>query len=143
MKTLFVYTILLQFSSNIFCAPLRSEEEAKKIANNMMNLVAEEQYNEAFSSVKGYWPIPEEEVTNLAILTKNQLLSTKGRFGDVIETEFIRSDKIGKSYIRYIYIQKFEKHATRWQIVFYKPKESWLVNSVIWDDQTHELFNMP
>lgn len=107
-----------------------------------MSLVGEEKYEQAFESVGEHWPLPEAEITKLAMLTNKQMESVSERFGKVLGSEFIREDKIGESYIRYVFIQKCENHATRWMFIFYRPKQEWVVNSVKWDDKTEVLFDM-
>lgn len=107
-----------------------------------MSKIGEEQYTVAFDMMIEHWPLPKEEIQNLAYQTKSQLTMVASRFGSVTGTEFIRSDEIGESYRRFIYIQKFERHATRWMIVFYKPREEWVVNAVYWDDKTTALFDL-
>ena len=126
----------------LFGGILESEESARTVADSFMEKVSSESYSEAFEYLTEFWPLPKEEIMNLAYQTNSQLSMVGNRFGSVLGSEYIRQDKIGESYIRYIYIQKFEAHATRWMIVFYKPKKEWIVNLVVWDDQTHGLFDM-
>lgn len=123
-------------------APLTSEKEAKELAEQFMNLIAKGSYHEAFDQVKSYWPIPAAEIDNMAYQTGEQLKMASERFGKLLGQEFIQSNSIGKSYIRYIYIQKFENHAARWMIVFYRPSTEWKVNLIYWDDKTHDLFGI-
>jgi hypothetical protein len=86
--------------------------------------------------------MPEAEIDNLAYQTATQLKMAAERFGKLLGSEFIQSNKIGESYVRYIYIQKFANHATRWMVVFYRPSDEWKVNVIVWDDKTHELFDL-
>ena len=62
------------------------------------------------------------------------------RFGASIGQEFIREEKIGDSMARLIYINKFEKHATRWMFYCYKGKTGWVINTFKFDDKWIELF---
>jgi hypothetical protein len=39
-----------------------------------------------------------------------------------------------------LYIQTFENHGLRWQFIFYKPRNEWLLDNIQWDDQISLLF---
>ena len=143
MKIL-IRVLLLQISGLIsLAASIETEDDCRRLADRAMVLVGKGEYDEAFSSVKADWPLPPEEMNRLAKLTKEQLAKVSERFGDVVGTEFIRQDSIGRSYIRFTYIQKFERHATCWHFIFYKPKNVWLLNGLTWDDSTQLLFELP
>lgn len=121
---------------------LKSEKDIKKLADDFMAEISKGFYKEAFNMLKPFWPLPETEINNLADQTESQLKTVANRFGKLLGFEYIQSNRIGDSYIRFMYIQKFANHATRWMIVFYRPLEEWIVNAVVWDDKTHELFEM-
>jgi len=140
MKTItFIFAVVVASSTAV---PLTSEKDAKDLADKFMNLVGKGSYREAFDQVKLHWPLPAPEIDNMAYQTETQLKMVTERFGKLLGQEFIQSNSIGKSYLRYIYIQKFENHATRWMVVFYRPSKEWKVNAINWDDQTHELFKI-
>lgn len=136
--TLLITTILI--ATSITKAELKSESDLRAVADKFMEQVAEAKYKAAFYGVKKHWPMPTEEIDNLAFQTKQQLEMAGTRFGKLIGYEFVEEKSIGESYIRYVYLQKFQNHATRWQIVFYRPETEWKVNVIVWDDKTHELF---
>lgn len=123
-------------------ASLSTDADTKKLADQFMTLTAEGSYDKAFALMKPHWPMPAAEIDNLAYQTQSQLKMASERFGKLVGSEFIQTNKIGESYIRYIYIQKFSNHATRWMIVYYRATTEWKVNAVVWDDKTPELFNL-
>ena len=49
--------------------------------------------------------------------------------------EFAGTLRLGGSFVRRVYVQKYEKHAIAWVFTFYRPGEKWLVNSVRFTDQ--------
>ena len=109
--------------------------ETKQISTAFMGLVAEEKYSEAYKSLVPYWFIPEHEVNALIYQTEQQMPQIRARFGKSLSYELVRSEDVGESIIKDIYIQKFENHALVWMIIYYKAKDSWKVNSVIFNDQ--------
>lgn len=140
MKKLTLLAIIL-FSPHIFAAMLKSEEDAKNLCHKSATEFSRGEINKSFDTVKPYWPIPVDEITNLSYQTKSQLDRIKDRFGRVLSAEFIETQKAGSSFLKYSYAIKFEKHAVRYTCIFYKPKNDWVVNTVSWDDSIHLLFH--
>ena len=143
MKTtglIFIVVGSLVLSSS--ATPLKSEADTKKLADNFMQLVGKGSYSEAFNLMKPEWPLPVAEIDNLEYKTESQLKMAAERFGKLVGYEYIQSNRIGESYVRYVYIQKFTKHATRWMVVFYRPLDEWKINLIVWDDKPHTLFEL-
>jgi len=132
--------LVLAMSAPLAHAGLKTEEETRKYADSIVAKAGEGETKEAFELTKKHWPLSPDEIDNLAYQTESQLKMAKARFGDMIGHEFIMEEKIGKSFVRYQYIVKFEKHAVRWMLIFYKPKDEWVLNMVSWDDQIQLLF---
>ena len=124
-----IFGLCLAFTAS--AAPLKSTKDTKILADNFMQDIGKGAYADAFNKIKPHWPIPVAEIDNLAYQTESQLKMAADRFGKLLNTEFIQSNKIGESYIRYIYIQKFKNHATRWMVVFYQPLNEWQVNVIV------------
>jgi hypothetical protein len=120
--------------------PLASLAEARKMADNAVELFQQEKFAEGYESLKPWWPLPPVEIDSLANQTDQQWPMVKQRFGKSLGTEFIRESKAGNSFAQYVYIQKFQRHAVRWVFMFYKPENTWLINSVSFDDSVSLLF---
>ena len=119
--------------------PLKTEKETRALADSIMEKVGVEEYQAAFELAKPYWPVGVGEIEGLAEKTKTQIKGIEPRYGKIVGKEFIGSVKLGDSYQRYSYILKLEKHSLKWNIVFYKPKDTWLVNLIFWNDKPSEL----
>jgi len=110
------------------------------LSDQFMEFVKLEKYPEAFESLKPHWPLEEANFKALVDSTVTQMKVQKKTFGAVTGTEFIRAEKIGNSFLRLTYLQKFEKSAFRWRITFYNSSDKWLVNAVSWDHSLDPLF---
>jgi hypothetical protein len=132
--------IILALPSSIYAQELKSIEQTKELATKATNLFGERKLREGFTVLKKYWPLPESEIENLINQTEMQWTMVDQRFGKPISVEFVREEKIASSFIKYLFIQKFENHAIRWEIIFYKPKRQWKVNNIKWDDDIKQLF---
>ncbi len=116
-----------------------SEQETKSLTDQAMWMFHSEKIPKAYNILLPYWPVPESEVQSVISQTQDQWPTITDRFGKSIGFEYIKTQRVGKSLMKHLYIQKFTYHAIRWQFVFYKPKDKWLVNLVRFDDKVEEL----
>jgi hypothetical protein len=123
-----------------FGESLSTLAETRKLADKAVGLFREEKITEAYGVLKPYWPLAPVEIDSLANQTTTQWPLVTQRFGSSLGTEFIRERKAGESFVQYIYLQKFERHAIRWLLVFYKAQDRWVINSVSFDDSIGALF---
>ena len=49
-------------------------------------------------------------------------------------------ERIGTSFVRYTFLQKYERYAMRWTFSFYRPKDGWMTSTFKWDDQIEALY---
>ena len=68
---------------------------------------------------------------------KQQTKSGLPLYGKLLGYEFIKKEKFGKSIVRLLYTLKSEKGPTIWEFYFYKPKNTWFLANVIFNDQFH------
>lgn len=141
MKKLYLLAIcLLAFPASLFAESVATVAEARKVADKAVGLFKEEKFVEGYEFLKPYWPLPPVEIDSLANQTNTQWPVVRQRFGKSLATEFVTEKKVGTSFIQYIYLQKFQRHAIRWVFVFYRPADRWLINSVSFDDGISVMF---
>lgn len=139
MKTILLLASLA-FSYSAFAAGFKTEKDARVFSDNMMELVIASKFEEALSSAKPYWPLPAVEIDGMANQITQQWPMIDQRFGRSISKEFIKEKRIGKSFLRYYYLHKFENHSIYWQIDFYKPRNEWKINSLVFLDTLERLY---
>lgn len=49
------------------------------------------------------------------------------------EVELVRTERIGQSYLRLTYLERFERHGWMWQFVFYRTPAGWKNTGLNWD----------
>jgi hypothetical protein len=141
MKNVKYLAFLLSFfASTLAAEPLKNVRATKRLAENVVLMVKDNSTDQAFKDLKSHWPLSGEELDTLLAHTKEQRKVVTERFGKSLGVEFLRTEALGDSLVRHIFIEKFEKHALKWQISFYKPQDAWIVNSVYWDDKISELY---
>jgi hypothetical protein len=136
-----VLLLAIFFSLTATADPIKSVDGTKRLCQKAADAFGAGDPKKSMEILKPHWPLPVEEINNLAYQTENQLKMVSSRFGEILGADFVGTKIAGNSFVRHTYIGKFEKHAVRYICVFYKPKEEWVVNSVYWDDQTPALFD--
>jgi len=141
MKIIIGFVIIL-ISSLAHAESLASRDEARSLADNMINHFIEKEFTEGLALAKPYWPLPEVEIDGLANQIATQWPIIDQRFGQTTGQEFVREERIANSFVRYYYLQKFQNHAIYWYVSFYKPSDKWIVNGVTFLDDLSPLFEI-
>ncbi len=66
---------------------------------------------------------------------KRQTESGLQQLGKILGFELIREEKFGTAIIRFVYLLKLEKSPTIWEFYFYKPKATWFLVNLMFNDQ--------
>ena len=141
MKTT-IAIVLLFVSSLAVADTIDSTQETRLLADKMISHFVKKEFQRGLALAKPYWPLPEVEIDGLANQIANQWPIVDQRFGQTTGQEFIREERIGKSFVRYYYLHKFENHAIYWQITFFRPLDKWKVNEVTFKDSLEPLFQI-
>jgi hypothetical protein len=139
-KMAFAVTILFLMAASSHAATLDSKDAARKLTDQVMAKVGSGDIEGGLLVMKPYVIIPESEFNVTLEQTKLQLPAMQGRFGKIIGTEFISEKVVGKSLLKIVQIQKFEKHIMRWNFIFYNPDGKWVLNSFYFDDNIRAMF---
>ena len=129
-----VVLFLIMTTATVSAATLESKDAAKKLTDQIMIKVASGDIEGGFLLMKPYLIIPESEFNVVVEQTKLQLPAIQGRFGKTLGYEFISEKVVGKSLLKIVQIQKFEKHIMRWNFIFYSPDGKWVLNTFNFDD---------
>lgn len=120
---------------------LPNKDGAKKLAESVMKKVEVGKSAEALDLLKPYLIIPVAEFDVMKNQLTMQAPMVEQRFGKTISVELADIEEVGDSLMLVMYIQKFEKHLMRWKFYFYKPKDSWVLNTLNTDDKIQLMFN--
>ena len=142
MKTIaiLVFVLFVLVTTTVQAATLDSKEAARKLTDQVMAKVASGDFNGGLILMKPYLVIPESEFNVMLEQAKLQLPAIQGRFGKIVDIEFISEKMVGKSLLQIVQIQKFEKHIMRWRFIFYNPEGKWVLNTFNYDDNIRSLF---
>ena len=135
---LIVLTIIVAQSAS--AAPLKEISETKSLSNKIMQHFLKADFVEGLEIAKAYWPLPPVEIDSLANKINTQWSIVQQRFGKPTGMEFIQEERLGKSFVRFYYLHKFENHAIYWKFTYYKPKNEWILNGINMEDDFDILF---
>ena len=135
MNRLLVIIALVFMSSASHALDLADTEATRKLSDNAATLIGEGKLKEAYETLKPYWAIPDHEVDAIIYQTETQRGPIATRFGKSLSIEHIKTESIGDVFVRHIYLERFEKHALAWIFMYYRPKDRWLVNAVIYSPE--------
>ncbi len=134
------FFFLAFFSVTASADTLKSDTEAKQLAEQVMVQVAKENIADAFKLMKPYAIIPATEIDSVALQSKAQRDRLGTRYGKSIGYEYIGEKRVGESLLRLTYIEKTTKHAMPWVFYFYKSPSGWVMNSFSWNDTVDVVF---
>ena len=139
MKYLLI-SLLLAVSTNANADGFKTESEVMLFADQLVTKFVKNDFKNALDSAKPYWPIPAVEIDAMLNQINQQWPLVKQRFGKATGKELVQTKRIGKSFIRHIYLHKFENHSIYWQIDFYKPRDQWKINTLVFLDTLDTLY---
>ena len=139
MKTWLIILTLIA-AQTVSADTLKKPQETKTLSNRIMQHFLKEEFVKGLDLAKEHWPLPPVEIDGLANKIKTQWAIVQQRFGKPTGMELVKEEKISNSFIRYYYLHKFEKHAIYWEFVFYKPKNKWVINGIVFKDDLNLLF---
>jgi parvulin-like peptidyl-prolyl isomerase len=140
MKKLISFLLLAAAAFAATAQGLPALSDVRKVTDDVMTKVGKGDLEGGLKTFKSLTVIPEAEFDAMIGQATLQAPMMASRFGQVLGHEFIREDQIGESLARYVYIQRFEKHAMRWMFYLYRGKTGWVVNSFRFDDKWPDLF---
>lgn len=119
---------------------LATESDLKQLVEKVMNKFVSENYKGGFDLLSPHWKMPSNEIDTLLMQTITQRSAVKPRYGASLGHEFVSKSQVGSSFIRFVYIEKLQNTALRYTFVFYRPKDSWEFQAMLWDDKINLLF---
>ena len=139
MKNLFLI-FGLTFSVYSFSESIITEDSAKDVADKFMSYMVNNEFQKGVDSIKPYTMLSNSGLDELVSGLDIKLPSVEKSIGISTGLEFLRSEKIGNSFVRYIYLQKFEKDIYAWEIRFYKNTAHWKISAVNFTNNYDFLF---
>jgi hypothetical protein len=120
---------------------LRNPEEAKELAEKVLSRAAVGDMDGIATIVKPYWPFPEDELEALMAQMAQQRRLLAPRLGKSVGFTFVRREAAADTFLRLVYVERFENTGLRWMFTFYKVGNVWKFNGIAWDEDIAKLFS--
>lgn len=143
LKSMFIIVLLL-FTAAAVClgkdVGFAGKEEVKAYCETVMNMLMKGKTKEAFDLLGAEWSFDEAEIGKARDQSEREQAVLKERFGQAVGIQLVKEEEVAGVGLRYTYIIRYEKAPIRWQFIFYKPKDRWLLNGFKWDNAFEVLF---
>ena len=133
--------LLLTLMGLAYGATLRNPEEAKELAEKVLSRAVVGDMNGIATVVKPYWPFPEDELEALVAQTAQQRHLLANRLGKSVGFTLVRREVVADTFLRLVYVERFENTGLRWMFTFYKVRDVWKFNGFTWDEEIAKLFS--
>lgn len=107
-------------------------------AERFLRQVATPASDAAFDEIFAGSGLAEAKPQELATI-KSQTRMAMGLYGTPIGVEKIWEEDLSPSLKRLVYLQKFDHYPVAWEFYFYRPKETWILNTINFKDQVAPL----
>ena len=135
-----VFISLILFTNLAVGAEFDNKEQVIDVSGKFIQLTNKGEYQKAFDLAAPYWPIPKHEVDGIVYNIKGKISQIEERFGPPLDAVHVKNQVIGDIFYKRIYIQKYANHALVWSLSFYKPKQKWVVNEILFHDRISSLY---
>ncbi len=133
--------LLLTMLGLAYGATLRNPEEAKELAEKVLSRAIAGDMDGIATIVKPYWPFPEDELETLVTQTAQQRNLLANRLGKSVGFTLVRREVAADTFLRLVYVERFENTGLRWTFTFYKVRDVWKFNGFAWDEEIAKLFS--
>lgn len=133
MRAPLLLTMLLLAYSTHAAEPLGPRESCETFLTSIAKGDIPTAYDKLFEGS----PLPAEK-PQAVTLAKSQTAVALPLYGKILGFELVKEERYGSSIARFVYVLKSEKLPIEWEFYFYRPKDSWFLVNVSFNDQlTH------
>jgi hypothetical protein len=120
---------------------LRSENDAIRFCEEVMQHLQKKEYDAGFDLLYDISvPSMKEGVRDLRFNTEDQINQIQPSFGQIVGFRALKTENFADVLLKVTYLLMFEHHALRWEFLFYKPRQQWVLDNIYWDDTLTKLF---
>ena len=136
----FALALLASTAATAQQAPFGTPADVRKFSDAVMTLVGNGKYEDAWKRMRLATIIPSAEFDAFAAQFASQAPAVTPRYGKVVGHEYIRDQQVGTSLLRFQYIVKYERAAMRWNLIYYRSANGWVLTDFKFDGNVNALF---
>ncbi len=120
---------------------LRSESDVQDLCDRALSNIVNGDISQGIGVLRPYaTSISKEDVDALEAQITGQTPTIQKNYGQPLGYLLISKDNLRDTVMRMTYIVKYQKHLIRWNFIFYKPVDSWVLDYFNYDDSIDALF---
>lgn len=128
-------------SFQVHADTLKSESDVRQLTDKVMAAAGKGQTDNAYAAMTPYALADVNTLDRARVSARNSRLQLEQFIGASTGYEFIRSEKVGDSLLKLVYIEKAEKQAIPWQFIFYKTGGGWALSAFSNSDNINTVFS--
>ncbi len=135
-----ILALLAAAAFNVHADTLKNETEVRQLADKVMAAAGKGQTDDAYAAMTPYALTDVNTLDRARLSARTSRMQLEQTIGASVGYEFIRSEKVGESLLKLVYIEKAEKQAIPWQFIFYKTASGWALSNFSNGDNINSLF---
>ena len=128
------------FAFSVQAVELKTPEEARDYANQIILDVGQSRLNEAWAKMKSNSTIPPGRIDAFANNYAQAVQQTLKYYGPSIGMELVNAELSGESVLRLTYLIKYDVTGVSWFMTFYKGREKWVLTDFNYDINMNSIF---
>jgi len=144
MKVILLLTLfLISFYPSLFSytKALDNEVEAIGLSYKIVSYYSKGKVDNAFEIMHPYITFDEKSYESLKNITSAKYPVIEENYGKSIGVRLLSVSCVSDFAIRIVLANLRELHIIKWEFIFYKNKDGWVLNNISWNDKITELFD--
>jgi hypothetical protein len=133
--------ITFSFYTSAHADTLANETEIRQLTDRIMTAAGKTQTDDAYAIMAPYVLTNPDEFERARLQDRESRIRLEQDVGSSTGFEFIRTEKLGESVIRLLYIEKAERRALAWQFIFFKTPAGWALSALRSSNDINVLFS--
>ncbi len=120
---------------------LRTERDVQNLCENALSHIVNGDAGEGIAVLRPYaTSISKDDLDSLENHLAGQASTIRDSYGEPIGYLLISKENLKDTILKAVYVVKYQRHLIRWSFIFYKPYDSWILDSINYDDSIEDLF---
>ncbi len=128
-----VASLLMSLSLVAQSAGFDSTRQVLDFANRVMMDISQARLDDAWRQMKQHSNIPGYGIDNFGRQYRDHHEQTIRHYGPAVGVELMKTEMAGQSFLRATYLVKYEATAITWFMIFYKVRDTWVLNEFNYD----------
>ncbi|MCK9469493.1 MAG: hypothetical protein M0Q49_08750 [Porticoccaceae bacterium] len=126
-------TTLLLLSADAQARGFSSTRQVLDFGNQVMMDVSQVRLDDAWRQMKSHSNIPAAGIDSFGRQYRAHYDQAIRHYGPSVGVEMMKTEMAGNSFLRATYLVKYEATAITWFMIFYKVRDTWVLNEFNYD----------